>query len=637
MAPGWALTCAHVLRQEGGQVAGVGTTLGLTFPGGTLRGEVACALPALDSVEVKAALASGQIYPQPDIALIRVLDRHDHPCVWLSDRPMPTEGSVASFGCSELTGSLETWTGQLTVVGTVGSALRLNGDQIPSGVSGGPIVDLDSGEVIGVVKAQRNTGDGGLAVPITELRRLPFAALPADGPLPPDLYQEFWAAHDHYHFSTHANRAGQLPTWTDVQSELRRGASGALRPELRTEMYALLAELPRPNDPASVLSLVDEVLHRRWLDEGPHPRSWRDGAGLLYDPPPGTGELSAFLHYCSLVAGSIVELPRQGRPVAAGHTGPVAALRAWVAQISDRLPVDLRPPMAAVDASPGRAAAGRARASVLIDVDQVLYEEEGETGYDWRVSLLYACGETEAVAQSKASTSKAKLWEQLRAPVAKALRLSDVGFHLAPVELALPLDLFDEPVDQWRIAGPARQFTTGGRTLPEMLPLGLRRSVVVRDVERFKDAPSPEWRARWHGVSDGPLRPIPLCGKGQSPDWNSVYATMSQAHPASVPVLCGRAGVEPGSTAMDAALAAGHAVAIWHRCQTPGAACEAFHQGVEDTIGTAAKAKDLPEEIRKLRLQASWTSEGHWSSGIALLFDDPDRVPQLPQPLPVPR
>ena len=71
------------------------------------------------------------------------------------------------------------YNGRCTISGQLGSGgiLKLgNEDEMPHGVSGGPVVDLVRGEVIGVVKARRTARDGGLAVGIQQLRRLPVGS-----------------------------------------------------------------------------------------------------------------------------------------------------------------------------------------------------------------------------------------------------------------------------------------------------------------------------------------------------------------------------------------------------------------------------------------------------------------------------
>jgi vWA-MoxR associated protein C-terminal domain/Trypsin-like peptidase domain len=620
VAPGWVLTCAHVLMlQEGGVPVWMGdTAIGLTSPAGTFTGELACTLPAHDGPRIRDAVATGLINAHPDLALIRVAGADDHACVWLSDRPLPTEGKVAYFGCSDATGAVEQWTGTLDVMGSAGGAVRLGHDRILPGISGGPVVDLARGAVIGVVKAAHlDGGGGGIAVPVAELRGLtaerPTRAASPNGSAPAapeetDLYHRLWRAHDRHHLDLHLDTGSHQPTWTDVQGLLADATGGTLRSDQRTTMCGLLSALPPPDGPATVLRLVETVLDGCWIDQGPQPRGWRDGAGMLYDPPE-TSEVYAFLRYCSLVADA----------VAGAAPAAAAELAEWVETTARALPRLARRRLARAGAGAGRPT--RARASVLVDIEEDHWEEGR---YRWTVSLLYTGGGQATIRQDTAGTTRERLRDELREPLAEALRRCDIDQHLASVEVALPRDLFDEPVDEWELVpGGARR---GGRTDPQALPIGMRRPVAVRD--RFRlGQPTPEWRARWQGVSQGPLRLVRMT-EGPTASWNDVYDRMSNAHPASVPVLCGPAGSGPGQEAMDAALAAGHGVALWRRCPAAGeeGECERFHQELRAALDGTGQGDALLFRVRSLRVRNDGGDPGaRWSTGIALLHDDPDR------------
>ncbi|MGK5632731.1 trypsin-like peptidase domain-containing protein [Streptomyces sp. URMC 123] len=348
VAPNWVLTCAHVaLWGRGDTVADGGIPdVGVSFDGRTVRGRVEWAQPVENP--------GHGLWPAPDLALIRLLEPVPHRCVWLTERTSKvfTRKEVAFFGCAEEDGEVEDLSGRCTIRGELGrdGKLRLGSeDEIPEGASGGPVVDLARGEVIGVLKARRTGLDGGLAVSVVQLRRVPggpppYAAPPAPGPYavpgpppyavpspPPyaapapyvgdslpsdgargagarstergrsvdDLYQRVMRAHDRHHADEHRNVHATRTTWTDAQAALGATAGRALTAGRRTELLGLLADLPPPISTASLQQTVDELRGQPCENLPLAPRSWRDGLGLLYDGGYGqTGELETILRYC---------------------------------------------------------------------------------------------------------------------------------------------------------------------------------------------------------------------------------------------------------------------------------------------------------------------------------------------------
>lgn len=283
VAPGWVITCAHVLIHGGrpqvrGGAAGMritGSTVGITFNDGagyvTVPGIVECVLPESYGRESLSRDAAGPA-PAPDLALIRLLEPVEHPCVWLSDRSTAVCDRLAYFGCSEQLGEVQDFSGHSVWSGTLGrdGLFRLgNTDEVPEGVSGGPVVDLLRGEVIGVVKARRRDQDGGLAVAVSQLRRLPMPATEAEGTAM-DLYVEVLRAHDRYHHERHSDPADGRITWIDAQALLVSTDIGQLNPARRAEMLALLTRIPSPR-PGTVSDLVRTVREDDWSSPSPVP------------------------------------------------------------------------------------------------------------------------------------------------------------------------------------------------------------------------------------------------------------------------------------------------------------------------------------------------------------------------------
>ncbi|WP_433455540.1 P-loop NTPase fold protein [Streptomyces sp. CA-142005] len=177
VAPGLAITCSHVVASEAdGHVQ-------LAF--GDVRA---------DSVAEWASPgnATGSGWPLPDLAVVRLREPVDHACVRLSDRPLEPGDTAWGFGFTAATGALTLLTTTLTYQGGFGDALRIGGDVIPPGLSGGPLVDPVAAGVCAVLKSRSNNGQGGLAVPLTALRD-------SEDEQAASLFRELWERHDAYH------------------------------------------------------------------------------------------------------------------------------------------------------------------------------------------------------------------------------------------------------------------------------------------------------------------------------------------------------------------------------------------------------------------------------------------------------
>ncbi len=671
IAPGWVLTCAHVVGNGGGDVLGGVTGIDITdWRDRTTEGRVALALPRPPDPD-----APPRRWPLPDLALVEVADAEDAECLWLSDRSAVVPAPVSLHGWSQETGELALRFGLGTASGgdgSDGSAMLLRGEIPVAGCSGGPVVDTGRGAVIGVSKG-RGHDTAGLAVPVTALRRIAD-----DGP-GRDRLHSIISAHDRHHLRRYRTM-GTGGSWTGLQQALRPPRADGFTPVLRTHLFARLAELTQPRTPGEVMLLVGHA--KRRVIQAPYqpgvehdPRTWREGVGLLYDLRDGgrtkeTGpdrdlELEAVLLYAARVAAAVSRLG-EGRDVA-----PLRELSTWLAGQAESLPdvireeihqilhggsagpaeprepappgtVELRKPERR-DVEPGApgAAEGRARADVIVEVDPLLYG----SCYPWRVKLLLEDGVVTPLAGDERGVPRARLREALREPIARALRQGDVGEHLAEVQVVLPRELFDEPLDAWRLTAPD---APGGGIDPHTMPLGQRRVVVVRDRRRRDHPAIPEWHRRWSGTSRGPLTVVPL--RREAPErghggagresGHAAYGRLSDAADSAVPVYCGEVAGGAGAMAMEAALAAGHPVVIWRRCATGHTDCAEFHHEIARLVGEAGTADGLHRRIRNLRIRCGDPDapdpEVLWARSIAVLFDSPDHPPLPDTPLYVP-
>ncbi|WP_326588057.1 VMAP-C domain-containing protein [Streptomyces sp. NBC_01294] len=648
IAPGWVLTCAHVVGEGGAAVRLTGREVGITFSSGTggatgtVSGRVECVLP--ERLEDRRP-GLRALWDLPDLALIRVLAPVSHACVWLTDRSRPRFDEVAYFGCTEDLGTPEI-TGRTTRLrGSAGNgaAIRLgDDDEIEPGMSGGPVVDLARGEVVGVVKARRHTGGGGLAVSIVQLRTLPMPGRGQAG-----LYRRVMQAHDLHHYDRHLSDLDNRRTWTDVHGELPAeegdpyGGRGRLTPGERTTLCGLLAELPPPGSSEVVRALVEAARGEEPDPQPPAPLSWRDGLGLLHDPPGGTGEAAAMLRYATDV--SVADYREPPTP------GADEELWDWIRATAERLWRPLRRELGERHerglaererrrrASAGRAVNGPARragglppgASVLLEV----WAHGWEDLYDWRVSVLVGPAQPGRVTpvDSGVRATLAGLPEALRDPLAEAFRRCDTHEAAALLEVALAPELFGLAVDEWAVVG--------------RVPLGVQRPVVLRHSSGVREHPADgedtraggeggRAAARWARVQAGPLQDERAdCARGRprtpATEW------LSGLPDNTVPVHCRAADQEPTLGSLHAVRDAGYGVVVTRRPPPdPGVSCAPFHRGVREELADAGGAEVLPLRLQALRGRAYGADpDAYWAAGTGLVWEDPARPLPDDEPL----
>ncbi|MGP3969611.1 VMAP-C domain-containing protein [Streptomyces sp. 6N223] len=605
-------------------------------------------------------------WPAPDLALIRLLEPVAHDCVWLTERTRSvfTPGTVAFFGCTEEDGRIERISGRCTILGELGTGGELklgNQDEIPEGASGGPMVDLEHGEVIGVIKARRTEGrDGGLGLSVLQLRRLP----PPGEPLVDerhDTYHRVLQAHDRYHRDRHRDTSQLDESWTDAQTLLPAAARRALTPGQRAELLGMLAELPPPASTRALGGMLTELRGRPFSGSLPAPRGWRDGLGLLYDLGPGRSELETVLRYAVYAATADHPYPAapgtEDRLLEWAHrTARERVLPPYVRSTlfeeqhaRDRARLSLRGAGVPAAVSGAAGPAGIAHPNADASADASAHADAGAhpaaTGptpvdaagpppfvlleitphawepsrYDWLVYAPLPTGDLVPVDADSGATGYDQPPPRLRAALAEAFRRCDEAGRPVMVQAALPYAWLHLPVDEWHVSGEA-----GAR-------LGEQRPVVVRctdpDPGERDDEPLRARRlARWKELHAGPMTPLVLdCLSGHPRPLPEVEALAAHDLDA-LPVLC-RTGPDGGqdSTAMYRVMDGGHAMVLWRRgpaAQEPG--CGEFHRGVTRTVSDAGRGGALPEALRRLRAEVGGgTPEAYWSDGLALLYSDP--------------
>ncbi|MEV7087100.1 trypsin-like peptidase domain-containing protein [Streptomyces sp. NPDC093085] len=627
IAPSWVLTCAHVaLRGEGRDVT-------VVFETGPRSGETAVAGTVVAALPEPppGAPRGGREWPAPDLALVRLRRPVEHACMYVTERPAGFFGSGAVLysGWTEVGGRIKRLSGQLTVQGTVGAwsdpdeQVRLGGDVLAPGMSGGPAVDLARGEVVGVLKSQLQAGMGGTSIGVERLRSLPVPAAMAQGETD-DTYQAVFHAHDRYHADLQTSRRDTNWTWADIQTSLGAGAGRALSPQQRILLLGRLAELPPPVSTHSLLDILVRLPGMHRVERTPAPRSWRDGLGALYETRGGAAALELVLRYCMSVLAA-------ERPYVTADTAAAEErLWNWVNYTAeDRLSRDFRNEIARLwstvrhrtdraqrKAAPAYGARPRVgeRSYVLLELEPRGWEEDS---YDWRVGVARHSGEVVPVREDSRGTPGPALPERLAASLAEAFRRSDEPDSPAVLQVAVVHHQLGLEVENWR-------------TAPDEPPLGALRPVVVRPSDReppFAEEEAREHWTRWTRTADPAVRaqvvdcedglrvPVPQDGWLRS----LAYET--------VPVLCRYAARPDGETAagLGRLVRGGFHVALLRRGGGGAeAVCAEFHRRAVNTVAEAAGAEELPRILMELRRDVhEGRAEAFWSDGTALFYDDP--------------
>lgn len=161
VAPGWVLTCAHVV--SGLDEVSVAPHAG----GGPLRAEV--------RARSAAPPKSRKLWPFPDLALVELSDPFQHRCVLLEDVDPGDEQELVAWGYAGWEDEVvpQGSAAKLQFLGREGDGfLGLKGDVVRGGLSGSPLVCPQRRAVVGVVTATRGPARnlGGWASPVGALK-----------------------------------------------------------------------------------------------------------------------------------------------------------------------------------------------------------------------------------------------------------------------------------------------------------------------------------------------------------------------------------------------------------------------------------------------------------------------------------
>lgn len=172
--PNLVITCAHVLRDAGGEKA----TLHWLPPFGPNDGKSAIKILSVERYPAEEPDAGS--YPFPDLAMLHVEVSPGAPVDWvLLGHVDPPEGTrVFARGISRhsadsvINGPASPAGLTLDVASYSADFLRVRADRVEKGMSGSPVVEPSTGRVIGMIKASRHLELelGGLVLPVTAIR-----------------------------------------------------------------------------------------------------------------------------------------------------------------------------------------------------------------------------------------------------------------------------------------------------------------------------------------------------------------------------------------------------------------------------------------------------------------------------------
>ncbi|MGW2768770.1 VMAP-C domain-containing protein [Streptomyces sp. NPDC001275] len=614
VAPGHVVTCAHVAGAQ------PGTRLPVFWEDTEFEGIVLTA---------SAPPKGRELWPYPDLAVVRLLDAPSgHPCVWLDTVPPSRDAGLTAIGFSDVyePGSAAERSAALVRGGTtklqVGEMLELVGGEVNKGLSGGPVLNHESGGVCAIVKATRlrNTSMGGLGTPVSALRLLDA-----------DVYRNLIRAHDAFH--------GQDDRWSRLSDRVighdavraDEGPDTALNSTEERQLLALISQLPEdPVDEtlsgtSSHLAAFFAAAVEGALPPAPYPLlDHRDvftelAARML----PEDGGLPYELAFAA-------DLARRGATAGPAWQGAVQQLRDRVLITAGRLGLgDTMQRRLAERPGPEvqPSIIGRIRHSMR---DRRLYH-----AMVWRYrsasDIRPAAPESDALPLDQAVKHLAELLPA---------QIEIMGGATSPglIELILPVEALDEGFADLELWPQLPWFS-----------LGRKQRVVVRPLERH-EAPSlhAAWAERWQQLDGKAVGDMVVCVCGRGDQHQAALDASFDNEPAlGALALAGTPQSPPVSDAYQVAVASGVPMMMWRRgspaceradggrCGAPGRrACpgNGFFTELCASLDDARR-DDLPERIRRLRVDAEKPPkrEGHLGGDIVLLWDDPRRqIPRSP-------
>ncbi|WP_322749919.1 MULTISPECIES: trypsin-like peptidase domain-containing protein [unclassified Frankia] len=607
IAPGIVITCAHV-------VAGRPSVVWVQ------AGDVRQSATVLFA-EPREAPVGARIFPYPDIALLAVEWTAEYSCAWLGQARPERHASLYSIGYQLLYADDPSPSplafeavGDLEIPG--GTAIRIRGDEVDERMSGSPVLDEATGEVCAMIKAARQIGTdrGGVAITLDALQRLPTG-----------LRIRVLRSHDRWH-----QRGQWVRSLDALAAERHRAAPGhglgdpLLPPYLRGFLLGVLAELPVPEDPLSML----QVLNRVPVAPDIRVTDYRDIA-FYFDTAAWLSRDIQLHPLVEFLERLVIQFHRESSDVA-DRLWTVAELLAG--RLGQRSQLGDRVTPRAVLTAPNPVAASAEGRSVIVNVEP--------HGNDQRLHLLSIRldrGDGDVVQYPCDRTPRAldQVWTTVRQILPDAIEDLGGGTKVM-VQVVLAERLLRECEEAWE----------NWRIWPDMPHRRLGRShpVVVRAADvsgsRIRERMR---RDRWdamHAAGAGPDVARVRCDSGTDDDfWDGWYQEPTRLH--SLVVLPGPPTTSPASEAFRIGVAEGLPIAIWRRrpCLDHGLENGAliepctgarFQRSLSDHL-RGVSVGGLPEHARQLRNDAATSltssTSPHPGDGLVLYWDPPRSPP----------
>ncbi|MFF1897381.1 SAV_2336 N-terminal domain-related protein [Streptomyces sp. NPDC058206] len=480
------------------------------------------------------------------VALFRVPEVPVHSCLWLTDAPDVRPDDVMVCSSETAVDGSSVRVHHARCEGHPGKdTMRIVGDLPGAGGVGSPVISVRDGSVVGIVVADAVDRDHGVeAVRIEALRNLCL-----QGEEGVELWHDIVRSHDRHH------AAWSLDHRT-VPLERRR------------ELYGLLAELNPPSGPDEVRRMTEPFA----ATTGDHPpRSWRDGAGLIYSQ----GGSADVVRYAARVWSHLARYPEL--------LPGLSELRDWI-----RRPQNAAQPVEA----------GRHEHRVVVEI-----AADSSDGYSCEAHLLQ--GERVLYGGTTAShgPSHAVLFSAVSAALRYlANRAEADGIGGAMAEYRLPDELlWDLPVERW---------TT--QAAPHLA------RVVVRGAGSNRRPPRHH-AARWKAVSQGPLIGLrsPETGLLSRLLESDLRRHLLNGPANAVPLLCQHAEEDGGATALAEARSAGYPLIIWSRAPRHET-CLDFYGHMLEKVRLSSGVQELLGSIG--RLARNREREDDWAAHVAVYY-----------------
>lgn len=635
VAPGYVLTCSHVVPGPDGQ-SGQGRAVSGLRDGGEWSGDVVFASPPPTGDRGP----QWDVWPFPDVAVIRLSEDFAHRCARLA-RFRPADDSPD--GLDEDDPDVPAWNGEMYAVGrhspvAAGPSdyptamlhyagphvrmLRLTGDRFHPGMSGGPVLDLRTGKVCALLKVAADD-DGGFAVPLGDL----------PGILPPRLATDVLAGHDAFHGRESQHwPATQDQLWTRLPEASPDPSSYTpgrplLRPTEEAEILGILAGL----SPGSVSAAPDlRQLYAEATAAFPLPvepgklRSIQDLVFSLCERTHLPGSLHPVIAFAEILA----------RDLLAVDPDSAATLRDWSTAVAARRGErELHREWRALRPRPGGPPAERndAGRTLIIKLEPI---NPGAANPNYMLTVMRYIGDSDGrpILVDPVPHTLAETKQALRSFFKEAIQ--KLGCTPTLIELVVPVYLFDEPAHLWQLFEDPYPPPGSGQAIREFARLGYMCPVVVRPLERFgsvayRDTVGP-W---WNQLSRQPGVPLIWVGcDGQ----DTVDGMLRQLAPRQrcLGMAC-PAGSGDGFQFMSHAVWANVPIAVWRRlpCRqhsahggapaNSGQPCEgSAFRNIVDPVVTSTRLTDLPMAAMRMR-----NGNQTGTPDVLLMWDNPMKSP----------